>query len=169
MITTADPINAHKAKILPPLLLALILSALGADSDAASPPDRRPKAEYKEERIPGTDRWISHHNFSKKQLDALRAGIAKLKFPQPGGTVDKLLPVRGILRSRGVVGDMLPNDKGLMAIHEDYFSLSFDYVLLLRQGHYANKKVKHGKSYFIDESAEVMPRNKIPKLGFEGR
>jgi hypothetical protein len=143
-----------KTKLIPSLLLAGALTVFAADTAS----DTRPEADHKEYPIPGTDRSISHHNFTNEQIDRLRASIAKLHFPQPGGTVDKLLPVRVFLRSRSSIGDVLPNAEGLLTVHEDDFNLSAQYVLRIRQGHYATKS---GASYIVDESAEIIPRRKL--------
>jgi hypothetical protein len=145
------------------LFLVGALFVLGACSDDNSAPARflegRPSADHKKVSIPGTDRSITHHNFSTEQVEALQASLAKLKFPQPGGTVDRLLPVQV---SVGGGGDYAasPNDEGLLGIHDEYDSLNLEYVLHLRQGYYTD--TTDGSVYVLDELAEVLPRSKLP-------
>lgn len=146
------------------LLLAFALTACGPEpTPPPTGPVNRPKAEYKEDQVPGTNYSISHHNLSKAQIDALRAAIAKLKFPLPDGTVDRLLPVRDA-RGLAGIGDVFGNKDGLLTVYVWHYDLNLDYVLLLRQGQYADKTAQPFRSYFRDEGAEIVRRDKLPKF-----
>ena len=143
--------------------MVLTLTASGVEpplTHAGS--DKRPKADYKEGHLPGTNDSISHLNLTKAQIDAVRGAIAKLKFPLPSGTVDRLLPVQKA-RSGADIGDVISGN-GLLAIYVWHYELSLDYVLLVRQGHYAEKGAKPSRSHFRDESAKIVRRDKLPKF-----
>lgn len=98
-------------------------------------------------------------SLSKPQIDALRSKLAKLKFPQAPGTVEGLLPSK-ILPRMTAIGDMSPNDQGLVADYDNSYLLNKEYVLEVRTGHY----FKNGKDYQLENGARIVRRNQLPSL-----
>jgi hypothetical protein len=138
------------------IFLIMVFVVLGACSDTAS-------VNLHLYNVPGTDRFINHHNFSEEQVAALQASLAKLKFPQPAGTVNRLLPVHVSAGYGKTVAGVLPNEQGLLSIHDYYFNLSVDYILHIRRAHYIDRSAKPVRFFSIDEAAEVIQRSKLPK------
>ena len=77
-----------------------------------------------------------NRGISQPQIATLRARLARLRFPQPKGTVERLLPLHARLVSI-TIGDRFHNDAGLLAVYHYRYALSPDWELILRQGHYA--------------------------------
>ncbi len=62
--------------------------------------------------------------------------------------------------------DVFANKNGLLAVNVWRYELNVDYALLIRQGHYADKTAQPLGSYYRDEGAEIVRRDKLPKFGF---
>ncbi len=93
---------------------------------------------------------------SASELEAFQTALAKVSFPQPGGTIEKMLPAH-IASYSETVGDVLIDPKGLLAVYNSRFDLSNEYELILIQEHYSLG--------FVDRSAIL--RKKTPNQALE--
>ena len=85
---------------------------------------------------PSPEVFRTHSDTPAPEIAMLRARLAKLQFPQPDGTVARLLPAQARLTSTSI-GDRFPNHAGMLALYTYHYALSSEWDLVLRQGHYA--------------------------------
>jgi hypothetical protein len=90
---------------------------------------------------------------SEAQIAALRAQLARLSFPQPKGTVERLLPPHARPVST-TIGDRFPYEANLLAVYLHRYTLSPEWELILRQGHYATASGTQVR----DDSAQIIRR-----------
>jgi hypothetical protein len=90
---------------------------------------------------------------SEPRIAALRSRLAGLSFPQPKGTVERLLPPH-THRVSITIGDRFPNKANLLAVYYHRYPLSSEWDLLIRQGHYATASGTQVR----DDSAQIIRR-----------
>ncbi|MBC8166855.1 MAG: hypothetical protein H7Y20_13425 [Bryobacteraceae bacterium] len=105
-----------------------------------------------------SDHREAYLGISAPRIATLRARLAMLDFPQPKGTVERLLPPQARPVSTSV-GDRFPNKAGLLAVYHYRYALSPEWDLILRQGHYATASGTHVR----DDGAQIIRRRQCPK------
>jgi len=97
----------------------------------------------------------AHHEanlgISESRIEALRARLARLSFPQSKGTVERLLPPHARPVSTAI-GDKFPNEAHLLAVYYHRYALSPEWDLILCQGHYATASGTQVR----DDSAQII-------------
>jgi len=121
--------------------------------------------------IRGTGQNVDHLHLSQRQVETLKQAIAKLKFPQPEGTVGSLLPVQDYHWSSETTFDLHPVGNSPFVVNVYDYNLSAGDVLRIRQARYSGRKfckTKEGievlrDSYTLDEAAEILSRDQANK------
>ena len=100
--------------------------------------------------LPFAPRYVDSRRFKGSltlaEIADYKMALAKIKFPQAGGTVERMLPGR-VLQSGEFIGDVFVDPNGLLAVYTIWFDLGRGYELTLVQEHYLRG--------IVDRSAEV--------------
>jgi hypothetical protein len=113
------------------MVVSFALAGCGrhAENAPGSQVTRSTAGDNRSEVIPDTDQDVDHLELSKQQVETLKQAIAKLKFPQPEGTVENLLPVRDYHSSSETTFDLHPVGNSPFVINVYDYNLSAGDVL----------------------------------------
>lgn len=100
-------------------------------------------------------RSSSTYGYSQKEVSDLQTRLRHTKFPQKASYVESLLKNQSGVGMLASVGDLLPNEEGILATYTLTYSLNDDWTLIVTQDHYATGKSPLGTP-IVDAKAEIV-------------